>query len=106
MAEMSKAEIKEYKKAFDMFDRNKDGTINRDELRAIMKELGKDPSEEELKGKTAITDIDECSALSLTNWHWIADMINNVDLDGNETLDFKEFLEMMKYQNVSLSWTS
>ncbi len=62
---MSKAEIKEYKKAFDMFDRNKDGTINRDELRAIMKELGKDPSEEELKGKTAITD--ECSAQSLTN---------------------------------------
>merc|ERR1712062_265521 len=70
--EMSKEEINAFRKAFDHFDKNNDGTINIKELGDVMKSMGKDPSKEELQ-----------------------DMINNVDLDGNTVLDFKEFLAMM-----------
>ena len=48
---LSKSEIEAYKKAFDLFDKNKDGRINKEELRNVMKQVGKDPSDEELKGK-------------------------------------------------------
>merc|ERR1711894_374026 len=71
-SEMSKEEVNAYRKAFDHFDKNNDGTINIKELEDVMKSMGKDPSKEELQ-----------------------DMINNVDLDGNTVLDFNGFLAMM-----------
>ena len=39
------------KQAFELFDKNNDGTINLSEMKEVMKTLGRDPSEEELKGK-------------------------------------------------------
>lgn len=41
--------MKEYKEAFDMFDRDKDGYINEKELGNVMRSLGHDPSDVELK---------------------------------------------------------
>ena len=39
------------KQAFELFDKNNDGTINLSEMKEVMKTLGRDPTEEELKGK-------------------------------------------------------
>ena len=50
MSVLSDEELQAYKKAFDHFDKNKDGTINITELGEVMKSLGKDPSQEELTG--------------------------------------------------------
>ena len=50
-SELSSEEKKAYRKAFDHFDKNNDGTININELGDVMKNLGKNPSKEELKGK-------------------------------------------------------
>lgn len=50
-----------------------DGTITTKELGTVMRSLGQNPTEAELQ-----------------------DMINEVDVDGNDTTDFLEFLIMMK----------
>ena len=49
-----------------------DGTITTKELGTVMRSLGQNPTEAELQ-----------------------DMINEVDADGNGTIDFPEFLTMM-----------
>lgn len=72
-ATVSPTRRSQYKAAFDHFDRNNDGTISVDELGTVMRECGKDPTEEELR-----------------------DILNDSDLDGNKVLDFEEFLVMME----------
>ncbi len=69
---LSEDKITEFKEAFEIFDKDKDGYITTKELGDIMKNLGQTPSEAELQ-----------------------DMINEVDIDGNGTIDFKEFLGLM-----------
>jgi calmodulin len=69
---LTEEKINEFKEAFEIFDKDKDGYITTKELGDIMKNLGQTPSEAELQ-----------------------DMINEVDIDGNGTIDFKEFLGLM-----------
>ena len=64
--------LKEYRDAFEMFDKDKDGTITAKELDNVMKSLNQDPSE-----------------------HEIHDMIAEVDIDGNGQIDFEEFVSLM-----------
>ncbi|KAJ3740031.1 calmodulin-like protein [Lentinula detonsa] len=62
--------------AFSLFDKGKlngDGTITTLELGTVMRSLGQNPTDAELQ-----------------------DMINEVDVDGNGTIDFNEFLAMME----------
>ena len=40
--------VSEYKAAFDLIDRNGDGTVTAKELGAVLREIGQNPSEEEL----------------------------------------------------------
>eukprot|EP00753_Platysulcus_tardus_P018317 PLAT6820.4.p4 GENE.PLAT6820.4~~PLAT6820.4.p4 ORF type:complete len:150 (-),score=77.49 PLAT6820.4:177-626(-) len=69
---LSEEQIAEFKEAFSLFDKDGDGTITTNELGTVMRSLGQNPTEAELQ-----------------------DMINEVDADGNGTIDFPEFLTMM-----------
>ena len=65
----------EYREAFALFDKNGDGTITVVELGTVMRNLGNNPTDSELQ-----------------------DMINEVDADGNGTLEFDEFCNLMARQ--------
>ncbi|ORY93919.1 calmodulin 2 [Syncephalastrum racemosum] len=71
--QLSAEQISEYKASFDLFDKDGNGFIDSKELGAVMKSLNMTPSEGELK-----------------------DMIQEVDADGNGTIDFNEFLTMLQ----------
>ena len=70
--ELSETQIEELREAFLLFDKNGDGTITTVELGTAMRSLGQNPTKEELQ-----------------------EMINEVDEDGNGTIEFDEFLVMM-----------
>lgn len=62
----------ELREAFSLFDKDNDGCITANEIKLVMKGLRLETSDQE-----------------------ILDMINNVDVDGNGSVDFDEFLKMM-----------
>ena len=70
---LNKIEAKELRAAFAFFDRNQNGCIEADELGTVMESLGYKASDEELR-----------------------DMINEADLDGNNMIDFDEFVRLME----------
>merc|ERR1712037_278127 len=70
--QLTEEQIAEFKEAFSLFDKAGDGTIPTKELGTVMRSLGQNHTEAELQ-----------------------DMINEVDADGNGTIDFPEFLTMM-----------
>merc|ERR1711939_671759 len=65
-----KAEIKE---AFDLFDTDGSGAIDAKELKVAMQALGFEPTAAE-----------------------VAKMVQDIDVDGNATIEFEEFVEMME----------
>ncbi|KAL5007930.1 hypothetical protein ScPMuIL_013511, partial [Solemya velum] len=69
---LDEEQVDEFREAFSLFDKDGDGTITTKELGTVMRSLGHNPTESELQ-----------------------DMINEVDADGNGTIDFSEFLAMM-----------
>ncbi|XP_042464040.1 calmodulin-like [Zingiber officinale] len=69
---LSEEQITEFQEAFCLFDRDGDGRITLEELGAVIKSLGQSPSEEELR-----------------------EMIQEIDADGNGTIEFGEFLNLM-----------
>lgn len=70
--QLTEDQIAEFKEAFSLFDKDGDGTITTKELGTVMGSLGQSPTESELTS-----------------------MINEVDADGNGSIDFSEFLIMM-----------
>jgi len=71
----SEQQIADFKSAFSLFDKDGDGTISVKELGTVMRSLGQNPSESELR-----------------------DRIREADTDGSGTIDFQEFLAMMSYR--------
>lgn len=69
---LTEEQIAEFKEAFQIFDKDGDGSITTKELGTVMRSLGQNPSEEELTS-----------------------MIEEVDKDGSGTIDFKEFISLM-----------
>merc|ERR1711936_571937 len=63
----------EFKEAFDEFDTDKSGTISPEELLGVLRAMGQNPTEDEL-----------------------LNLVLEVDIDGNGTIEFDEFLSMMK----------
>ena len=72
-ANLTEEQIAEFKEAFQIFDKDGDGSITTKELGTVMRSLGQIPSEETLN-----------------------QMIQEVDKDGSGTIDFKEFLGLME----------
>ncbi len=72
MKGLSEEKIAEFRCAFELFDKDRDGSITIKELGTVIENLGQNPSEADLK-----------------------EMIKEVDLDGNGDIDFNEFLVLM-----------
>merc|ERR1712010_77845 len=71
--EMTDEQKKEVKEAFDLFDTDGSGAIDAAELKIAMQALGFEPT------------VDE-----------VAKMVKDIDIDGNATVEFEEFIEMME----------
>ena len=69
---LSEEKIAEYRASFETFDKDKDGLITTNELGTVMRFYGHNPTENELNK-----------------------MVAEIDLDGNGTIEFKEFLGLM-----------
>ncbi|KAK8924189.1 hypothetical protein KSP39_PZI019645 [Platanthera zijinensis] len=69
---LSEDQISEFREAFCLFDKDGDGCITLEELATVIQSLGQNPIKEELQ-----------------------DMINEVDINGNGTIEFGEFLSLM-----------
>jgi len=75
---LSEDEVADLKEAFSMFDIDGDGTITLAELKEVMKSLGQNPTEKEL-----------------------TQMIKSVDDNGDNEIDFEEFLILMSSKKPS-----
>ena len=71
-AELSQEQVEELRQAFDMFDRDKGGSISTRELGYTMRAMGMNPTEAE-----------------------ILDLLCEFDSDNNGTIEFEEFCLMM-----------
>ncbi|XP_050224568.1 calmodulin-like protein 8 [Mercurialis annua] len=69
---LSEEQISEFQEAFCLLDKDGDGRITFDELATAIRSLDQNPTDEEL----------QC-------------MISEVDVDGNGTIEFGEFLNLM-----------
>ncbi|KAH7541917.1 hypothetical protein FEM48_Zijuj02G0018300 [Ziziphus jujuba var. spinosa] len=69
---LSEEQIAEFKEAFTLFDKDGNGCITTSELGNIMRSLGQNVTEAELR-----------------------QMVTDVDVDNNGTIEFPEFLEIM-----------
>jgi calmodulin len=74
---ITKEQMIEYTEQFKYFDRDGNGQITANELGVVMRKLGQNPTEKELKT-----------------------MINEVDNNGDNSIDFSEFLTMMVRQQT------
>merc|ERR1711953_381022 len=63
----------ELREAFDEFDKDGSGSISTKELLGVMRSMGQNPTEDE-----------------------VLELVMEVDLNGDGTIDFPEFLQMMK----------
>mmetsp|Transcript_5600 Transcript_5600/g.7943 ORF Transcript_5600/g.7943 Transcript_5600/m.7943 type:complete len:166 (-) Transcript_5600:279-776(-) len=74
------AQLREYKQVFDLYDKDGEGTINTNMLGTVMRCLGLNPTEEDIKR-----------------------YVNEFDTDCSGTLDFfNEFLSLMRAKLVDL----
>jgi len=73
--QLSPEQIQEYQEAFRLFDKDGNGKIDKFELAEVMKALGSPATPQDIE-----------------------DMINEVDLDRNGTIEFNEFMIMMGSQ--------
>ncbi|KAF3663584.1 Calmodulin-3 [Capsicum annuum] len=69
---LNEDQIVEFQEAFNLFDKDGDGCISVEELATVIRSLDQNPTEEELQ-----------------------EMINEVDGNGNGTIEFTEFLNLM-----------
>ena len=74
MEELTEEQIQEFKQTFSVFDNDGDGTITTSELGTVMKNLGQNPTKEEL-----------------------TQMVNEVDADGTGAIGEKIYFKTFSY---------
>ena len=72
MEELTEKKIRDFREAFDLFDKDKDGAITRDELALVMKSLNFHPTDEELKT-----------------------IMDDIDVNSNGKVEFEEFVTLL-----------
>ena len=77
MAGLSEEEIATYKQEFNSFDADGDGTISAEELADVLRSMGDDVTEDEVRK-----------------------VINTFDIDKNGSIEFNEFLIMMAHKEA------
>ena len=70
--QLTEEQIAFFKAAFNLFDKDGDGFINTNELASVLRSLGQNHTEAELQ-----------------------EIISEIDIDDNGSIDFPEFLTMM-----------
>ncbi|KAI9295191.1 calmodulin [Neoconidiobolus thromboides FSU 785] len=70
--QLTEDQVSEFREAFNLFDKDGDGCITVKELGTVMRSLGQNPTEAELQA-----------------------LVDEIDADGNGTVDFAEFLTLM-----------
>ena len=70
--QLQEEKVTECKEVFDLFDKDKDGSINEKELGNILRSLGHDPTDQDL-----------------------SEMINEVDNNSDSKIEFEEFCKIM-----------
>ena len=112
---LSEEEVKQFKQAFSLFDKNNDGNITTEELKTVLKALGHYPNEAELEAMVEEVDADGTKnrgekkerkgggreggfLYSMVPKHRL--LLNRVPT-GNGTIEFEEFLVMMSKQMAS-----
>lgn len=82
-----------------LFDKDEDGTITMAELGVVMRSLGQRPSGRQryLFSYSAIimTFKKMCFIFLVRTENELRNMVNEVDINGNGTIEFNEFLLMM-----------
>ena len=73
--QLSEEQIQECKETFKMFDKDGDGTITAKELGIVMRQLGLNPTEDDL-----------------------LEMIQEVDENGDGEINFMEFITIMAHK--------
>jgi len=72
MEEFDDSKVADFKEAFGLFDKDKDGQISKAELKAVFQALGQKPTDQE-----------------------ISDMVREVDSTKKGTINFNDFVNMM-----------
>ncbi|XP_071448736.1 calmodulin-like [Hetaerina americana] len=80
---VSKAQMKEFRDAFRLFDKDGDGSITQEELGRVMRSLGQFATEEELQ-----------------------QMLTEVDIDGDGNFSFDEFVEIVSNMGTAADKTA
>ena len=86
--QFSDQQIDEFKEAFSLFDRNKDGTIYESQVLLVMKALGIHANEADVRVRT-LAIIRFILALIIQEY------LDGADSDDSGTIDFPEFLTLM-----------
>jgi calmodulin len=73
MSKLTDNQVAEYKEAFMLFDKDSDGCITTQELGTVMRALGKNPTEGQVK-----------------------EIVKSIDPEGKGLVDFQEFLAVMQ----------
>ncbi|XP_069699009.1 calmodulin-like isoform X2 [Periplaneta americana] len=80
---VSKSQMKEFREAFRLFDKDGDGSITQEELGRVMRSLGQFAREEELQ-----------------------QMLHEVDIDGDGNVSFEEFVEIVSNMGAATDRTA
>lgn len=91
------------KEAFDLFDTDGSGAIDAKELKVAMQALGFEPTAAEISKMVCESFSLELLGVSLQRLTLVGTQVSDLDIDGNATIEFEEFVEMMEGKMVRLT---